>query len=84
MHVKMHLCRDYRLFRSALRCQVHRRKLQLQADIPSSAPAVEGFNVVMNRVANIVLNVTEKKPSNVLHAYPENSLLSYIGEVNVQ
>lgn len=66
------------------RCDLKRvglRRFQLQAEVPKDAPPIKGFNVVMQRVANIILNITERQPSNILHAYPESALVSYIGPV---
>lgn len=57
------------------------RGFQLQAEVPKDAPPIKGFNVVMQRVANIILNITERQPSNILHVYPENALVSYLGPV---
>lgn len=61
---------------------VRKFSMPLQAPIPQSAPPVMGFNIVANRIANMVLNITEKNPSNVLHVYPENHMLAYVGEVD--
>lgn len=73
------------LSRTALRCRSGaslRRGFQLQADVPEGAPPIRGLDVISNRIANIVINITEKRPTNILHVYPENSVVTYLGKVS--
>ena len=44
----------------------------------------EGFDQVLQRAANIILNVTERQISKILHVYPENNLTAFIGEVRLE
>jgi hypothetical protein len=57
-------------------------KFPLQADIPKDAPPIAGYNFIMNRLANIALNVTEKQMTKALHVFPESSYVLYLGNVS--
>jgi hypothetical protein len=57
------------------------RMFQLQADVPKNAPPIKGFNVILQRMANIMINVTDRQVSKALHIHPISNLLYYAGEV---
>ena len=42
-----------------------------------------GFDIVLNRVANIIINLTERKASKILHIYPESNLCYYLRTVRL-
>eukprot|EP01039_Chlorochromonas_danica_P010947 gene10947-12171_t len=52
----------------------------LQAEVPPLAPPQIGYNYILNRVANIIFNVTERQPTKMLQVYPEGSLVTYLGK----
>ena len=54
----------------------------LQADIPSHAPPPTGYNLILNRIANIMMNITEKQFTKTLVIYPQDNLLAYLDEVD--
>lgn len=54
----------------------------LQAEVDPLAPPQIGYNYILNRVANIIFNVTEKQPTKMLQVYPEGSLATYLGKVS--
>lgn len=53
------------------------------AKLDPSGPLAIGYNYILNRCANIVLNITEDVPIKMLHAYPENRFLAYFGKVRI-
>lgn len=55
------------------------RRLSTAAE--AALPPVRGIDIVTNRVANMILNIADKKSTSVLHVYPENNALTYVGEV---
>ena len=55
----------------------------LQNEGSKDSPPALGYNLVLQRMANIVLNVTDKQqPVKLLHVHPENALLLYMGKVS--
>ncbi len=40
-----------------------------------------GFDSVLQRVANIVINVTERQSSKILQVYPEGNFTKFLAEV---
>lgn len=48
----------------------------------AALPPVRGMDIVTNRVANMILNIADKKDTSVLNVYPENNALTYVGEVS--
>jgi len=55
----------------------------LQAEVDKDAPAITGYNRILHRLANIILNITEKQPTKILHVFPSTGMLKYLGrEVN--
>ncbi|RYG93575.1 hypothetical protein EON65_58710 [archaeon] len=57
------------------------QKFPLQAEMSKDAPPTTGYNYVLNRVANIALNLAEKQPAKTLHIFPENNFVTYLGKV---
>lgn len=55
----------------------------LQATVPEYAPPIEGLNRVMQRAANIILNVTDRQITRVLNVLPEYPLVSFLGNVSI-
>lgn len=54
----------------------------LQNEGSKDSPPATGYNLVLQRMANIVLNVTDKQqPIKLLHVFPENAFLLYMGKV---
>lgn len=43
---------------------------------------IEGYNIVLRRVANVIICVTDKQPSKILHIYPECMLANYLKNVS--
>ena len=54
----------------------------LQNEGMKDSPPAVGYNLILQRMANIVLNITDKQqPVKLLHIHPENALLLYMGKV---
>lgn len=51
----------------------------LQADVDKDAPSIAGYNRILHRMANIILNITEKQPTKILHVFPATTMLRYLG-----
>jgi hypothetical protein len=56
----------------------------LQQETNKDAPEAKGFNLLLQRVANMVVNVTEKQASRVLHTHcdSQQAFYSYIGRLS--
>lgn len=47
----------------------------------SSPPPAEGFEVVWQRAAAMIVALTERQPSKILHIYPCEKFTKYLSEV---
>jgi hypothetical protein len=74
----------FRSFHQTSKCQRTTQTFPLQADVDKDAPSITGYNRILHRMANIVLNITEKQPTKILHVFPATTMLRYLGrEVNI-
>lgn len=68
-----------RRFHQSSKIQRTTQTFPLQADVDKDAPAITGYNRILHRMANIVLNITEKQPTKILHVFPTTTMLRYLG-----
>lgn len=54
----------------------------LQAEASKEAPEIIGYNRILHRLANIILNITEKQPTKILHVFPSTGMIHYLGSEN--
>eukprot|EP01031_Cornospumella_fuschlensis_P034630 gene34630-41935_t len=56
------------------------QRFPLQAELDKDAPDPIGYRYVLQRLANIAINVTEKQPTKTLHVFPEEAFVKYVGK----
>eukprot|EP01031_Cornospumella_fuschlensis_P025403 gene25403-30675_t len=56
------------------------QRFPLQAELDKDAPDPIGYRYVLQRLANIAMNVTEKQPTKTLHVFPEEAFVKYLGK----
>lgn len=56
----------------------------LQQESAQDAPIATGYNLLLQRIANMIVNITEKHVAKVLHIHPESAsaLQAYLGKIS--